>query len=103
MDINGASEVAKVITQSAFKVSEISNEDLRKKKIREDKDLSLNPNKSYHVDSEVNSIYPTNEIKDDNINFTVLSKSKSHEKDTDGVYDVKFNDPKIGRKVDIER
>ena len=32
MDINGASEVAKVITQSAFKVSEISNEDLRKKR-----------------------------------------------------------------------
>lgn len=32
MDINGSSEVVKIITQGAFKASEISNEDLRKKR-----------------------------------------------------------------------
>ncbi|QMU99065.1 hypothetical protein F0310_01305 [Borrelia sp. A-FGy1] len=103
MDINGASEVSKLIVQSSFKLSEASSEELRKKKTREYNDLSLNPNKSYHVDSEVNSIYPANEIKGENMNLTVLSKSKYNEKNKDGLYDINFNDPKIGKNVDIER
>ncbi|UER67456.1 hypothetical protein LKV13_01340 [Borrelia sp. BU AG58] len=103
MDINGAFEGIKVITQSAFKVSEISNEDLRNKKIRDDKRLSLNPNKSYHVDSEVNGVYPASGVKGEGVSFAVLLKVRVNERDEDVERCIKFNDPKIGRNVDIER
>ncbi|UGQ15959.1 hypothetical protein [Borrelia sp. RT5S] len=103
MDINSVPEGINVITQSAFKVSEISNEDLRNKKIRDDKRLSLNPNKSYHVDSEVNSIYPASGIRGEDINFTVLVRARVNERDKESACRIGFNDPKIGRNVDIER
>ncbi|BDU63053.1 hypothetical protein BOFE_05930 [Candidatus Borrelia fainii] len=103
MDINGSSEVVKIITQGAFKASEISNEDLRKKKIRENENLSLNQSKSYHVDSEINSIYPADEIADSNVNFITRSKVKTGEKTSSGIYDINFHDPKIGRNIDIKR
>ncbi|AWG42657.1 hypothetical protein CR532_01380 [Candidatus Borreliella tachyglossi] len=103
MDINGSSEVAKVIIQSAFKVSELSNEELRKKKIQDDKNLSSAQGKGYHIDSEVNSIYPTNEIKGDDVKYFACSKVKVSEKNIGGLYDGNFDDPKIGRNIDIER
>ncbi|AAX17604.1 hypothetical protein [Borrelia turicatae] len=103
MDINGSSEVVKIITQGAFKASEISNEDLRKKKIRENKNLSLNQSKSYHVDSEINSIYPADESMDGNVNFITMSKIKTAKRNSPGIYDINFHDPKIGRNIDIER
>ncbi|UPA17773.1 hypothetical protein [Borrelia puertoricensis] len=103
MDINGSSEIVKIITQGAFKTSEISNEDLRKKEIRENKNLSLNQSKSYHVDSEINSIYPTDEITNNNDNYITMSKVKTAKRNSPGIYDINFHDPKIGRNIDIER
>ncbi|AHH09668.1 Hypothetical protein BPA_0079700 [Borrelia parkeri SLO] len=103
MDINGSSEVVKIITQGAFKASEISNEDLRNKKIRENKNLILNQSKSYHVDSEINSIYPADENMDGNVNFITMSKVNTAKRNSPGIYDINFRDPKIGRNIDIER
>ncbi|AHH10433.1 hypothetical protein bcCo53_000265 [Borrelia coriaceae] len=103
MDINSLSEVVKIVTQGAFKASEISNEDLRKKKIRENKSRSLNQNKGYHVDSEINSIYPTDDIMHENLNFITMSKVKASQRDVSGIYDINFHDPKLGKNVDIER
>ncbi|AAX16783.1 hypothetical protein [Borrelia hermsii] len=103
MDINNSSEIVKIITQGAFKVSEILNEDLRKRRIRENKNLSSNQNKSYHVDSEINSIYPTDESTDSKLNFITISKVETAKRDLSGIDDIDLHDPKIGRKVDIER
>ncbi|APR64753.1 hypothetical protein baBA2_000257 [Borrelia anserina] len=101
MEINNSSEVLKVITQAAFRASEISSENIRKKKIKEDKNLSLNQGKSYHVDSEINSVYPTGDIIDGKLDFT-MSKLKTSKRDLPK-NDIKFSDPKIGRNVDVER
>ncbi|AFI31049.1 hypothetical protein [Borrelia crocidurae] len=103
MDINISSEVTKIITQGAFKASEVSNETLRKKKIRETQHLSLNEREDYHYDSEINVIFPIDELKDDNFNSVTISKVKHDDKNSSNLYDINLHDPKLGKNIDIER
>ncbi|WP_024653998.1 hypothetical protein [Borrelia persica] len=103
MDINNSSEVTKIIVQGAFKASEVSSETLRKKRRKENQNLSLSHSKGHHA--EVNIISPTDEIKDNDFHFFTVSKVKDNgdEKDLSDSCDIDLHDPKIGKNVDIER
>ncbi|ASQ29070.1 hypothetical protein CDQ96_01315 [Borrelia miyamotoi] len=104
MDIKSSSEVAtKIIIQSAFNATEISNEDIRKKKVRDDKNMGFEQDKSYHVASSIDSIQTIDELKDGKLNFVTKSKIKTSKKSTPDICDVNLHDPKLGKNVDIER
>lgn len=40
---------------------------------------------------------------DGNVNFITMSKIKTAKRNSPGIYDINFHDPKIGRNIDIER
>ncbi|BCR20876.1 hypothetical protein [Borrelia miyamotoi] len=104
MDIKGSSEVAmKIITQGAFNATEISNEDIRKKKVRDDKNMGFEQDKIYHVASSIDSIQTIDELKDGKLNFVTKSKIQTSKKSTPDICDANLHDPKLGKNVDIER
>ncbi|QFP42052.1 hypothetical protein F9Y90_02915 [Borrelia miyamotoi] len=104
MDIKGSSEVAKIITQGAFDATEISNEDIRKKKVRDDKNVGFEQGKkSYHVASAIDSLQTIDELRDGKLNVVTKSKIKTSKKSTSDICDANLHDPKLGKNVDIER
>ncbi|BCR21704.1 hypothetical protein [Borrelia sp. HM] len=103
MDVNDSFSVGKIISQSAFHATEISNKDLREKKIRDDKNVNVDQYKKEHVDSSIISIQPIDELKDAQHDFVTGSKAKIDKESLSDICDNNLSDPKIGKNVDIDR
>ena len=102
MDVHGSFSVEKIISQSAFHTTEISNKDLREKKIRDDKNMKVKQYKNDHVGSSIVIIQSIDELKDGKYDFVTGSKIKI-DKESSDICEANLFNPKIGKNVDIDR
>ncbi|WKC87950.1 hypothetical protein [Borreliella japonica] len=96
-------EVFKVSVVGSFKTKQLLSEDEKHKRLKINQNARFKFLRDCHTDSEVNNVCSVGRTEDNFLLSFPVKKNKSEEKIMLGLYAGKFEDPKIGKNVNIKR
>ncbi|WNY66640.1 hypothetical protein [Borreliella lusitaniae] len=96
-------EVFKISVVGSLKTRELLREDEKRKRLKINQNTRFKFLRNYHTDSEVSNVYAISKVEDNFLLSFPVKKNKNEESVMLGLYSDKFEDPKIGRNVNIKR
>nr|WP_267510782.1 hypothetical protein [Borreliella garinii] len=96
-------EVFKMSFVSSFKARQILSEDKKRKRLKINQNTRLKFLRDSHTDSEVSNVCAVSKVEDNFLLSLPVKKNKNEERIMLNLYSGKFEDPKIGKNVNIKR
>ncbi|MBB6031594.1 hypothetical protein HNR35_000587 [Borreliella spielmanii] len=96
-------EVFKMSVVGSFKARQFLSEDEKHKRLKMNQNTRLKFLRDSHTDSEVGNICAVGKVEDNLLLSFPVKKNKNEEKVMLSLYSGKFEDPKIGKNVNIKR
>ncbi|WP_151073450.1 hypothetical protein [Borreliella turdi] len=96
-------EVFKMSVVSSFKANQLLSEDKKRKRLQINQNARFKFLRDYHTDSEVSNVCSVSKVEDNFLLSFPVKKNKNEEQAMLGLYSGKFEDPKIGKNVNIKR
>ncbi|AEL18450.1 hypothetical protein [Borreliella bissettiae] len=96
-------EVFKISVVGSFKARQFLNESEKRKKLKINQNARYRFLRDCHTDSEVSNVCVVSKVEDNYLLSFPVKKNKNEEKVMLSLYSDKFEDPKIGKNVNIKR
>ncbi|WKC80594.1 hypothetical protein [Borreliella tanukii] len=96
-------EVFKISVVSSFKARQFLSEDERRKRLKINQNTRFRFLRNYHTDSEVSNVCAVSKVENNFLLSFPVKKNKNEDKAMLSLYSGKFEDPKIGKNVNIKR
>ncbi|WKC79674.1 hypothetical protein [Borreliella tanukii] len=96
-------EVFKISVVSSFKARQFLSEDERRKRLKINQNIRFRFLRNYHTDSEVSNVCAVSKVENNFLLSFPVKKNKNEDKAMLSLYSGKFEDPKIGKNVNIKR
>ncbi|QFI14401.1 hypothetical protein QIA37_01885 [Borrelia sp. CA_690] len=98
-----AFEFFKTSIAGSFKAKQLLSEDEKRKRLKINQNARLKFLRDCHTDSEVSNVCLVSKVEDNFLLSFPVKKNKNEEKVMLSLYFDKFEDPKIGKNVNIKR
>ncbi|WPM06037.1 hypothetical protein QIA41_02955 [Borreliella sinica] len=95
--------VFKMSVVSSFKANQLLIEDEKRKRLKINQNARFRFLRDCHTDSEVSNVYAVSKVGDNFFYSFSVKKNKNEEAVILSLYSDKFEDPKIGKNVNIKR
>ncbi|WKC81508.1 hypothetical protein [Borreliella tanukii] len=96
-------EVFKISVVSSFKARQFLSEDEKRKRLKINQNTRFRFLRNYHTDSEVSNVCAVSKVENNFLLSFPVKKNKNEDKAMLSLYSGKFEDPKIGKNVNIKR
>ncbi|AJA90095.1 hypothetical protein OY14_01315 [Borreliella chilensis] len=96
-------EVFKMSVDGYLKTWQFLSEDEKRKRSKINKNARFRFLRDYHTDSEVTNVCSASKVEDDFLLSFPVKKNKNEDKVMLGLYSDKFEDPKVGKNVNVKR
>ncbi|WKD00617.1 hypothetical protein QIA01_01315 [Borreliella americana] len=96
-------EVFKISVVGSFKAGQFLSESEKRKRLKINQNARFRFLRDCHTDSEVSNVCSFNKVEDNYLLSFPVKKNRNKEKVMLSLYSDKFEDPKIGKNVNIKR
>lgn len=96
-------EVFKMSVVGPFKTRQFLSESEKRKRLKINQNVRFRFLRDCHTDSEVSNVCAVNKVEDNYLLSFPVKKNKNEDRVMLSLYSDKFEDPKIGRNVNIKR
>ncbi|WKC76916.1 hypothetical protein [Borreliella valaisiana] len=98
-----AYEVLKMSVVSSFKARQLLSEYEKRKRLRINQNTRFRFLRNYHTDSEVSNVCAISKVENNFLLSFPVKKNKNEDRAMLSLYSGKFEDPKIGKNVNLKR
>ncbi|PRR17717.1 hypothetical protein [Borreliella burgdorferi] len=96
-------EVFKMSVVGSFKARQFLSESEKRKRLKINQNARFRFLRDCHTDSEIGNVCVVNKVEDNYLLSFPVKKNKNEEKVMLSLYSDRFEDPKIGKNVNIKR